>query len=334
VVRSTFVWLTGLAIIAGLAGTARADSPKLGEAETAIEQVRYDDARRLLVEAIETGDNSPAAVRRIYELSASTAIVLGQRELGEQYYRRWLALQPDARLPDGSSPKLTEAFVAAQAFMAAHGRLIVRAARDATSDEVDVAVESDPLHMAAAIAVAGAAGSRVAIGADHHARLAAGAAALQIDIVDEHGNHLLVLDVGAAVATLPPPVAGPTGPIDDASPPLSRRWTTWAVPAGVFLAGGLALGTLAITEQGQLDGDLAKSGEHFFDDIQDRHDKIRLHATIAIALGGVGLVFAIPATIFYVRAQRPWQIGTGVRGVQVTVRPILGPGVAGVAGTF
>lgn len=63
------------------------------------------------------------------------------------------------------------------------------------------------------------------------------------------------------------------------------------------------------------------------------HDKIRRHATIAIGLGAVGVALAIPAAVFYVRAQKPWTIGS-LRNGQLTVAPVVGPGGLGVAGAF
>ena len=115
-----------LVVLAVLVGTARADSPKLTEAKQAITDLKFDQARRALVEALAEGTHGAVAMREIYALSAEVAIVLKDRALGEKFYQRWLALEPAARLPDGSSPKLRDAFVAAQSQMAARGRLALR----------------------------------------------------------------------------------------------------------------------------------------------------------------------------------------------------------------
>ncbi len=300
-----------LAVVA-LIAPAIAHADKLADARQAIDEVRYDDARGLLVEALDVGGNSTTAVRQIYELSASTAIVLGQRDLGEQYYRRWLAIDPGAKLPDGSSPKLVEAFVAAQSYMAAHGRLIVKAARTSAS-VVDVVVESDPLSMAASAA-------RTPFGADRHARVDVVPGPMTIAILDEHGNHLVDLEVAAAMVESRPdrPVISPRAE----QRPFSRRWTTWAVPSGAFLVAGAILGALAITEQDELDTALSNSGEHFFSEIDDQHRKIKLHATIAIGLASTSALLAIPAVVFYVRGRKPWSLTPSIvpNGVSVTGR--------------
>jgi hypothetical protein len=317
-----------LAVILALCGTfsvARAD--RLAEARRAIDEVRFADARKLLVEAIDAGGASPPELRQLYELSAQAAIVLGQRELGEQYYRRWLALDPAAALPPGSSPKLSDAFVAAKAYMAAHGRLAVKAERRAT--EVLVIVESDPLAMASSAALAGASTTpRVAFAADRRASLALPSqpAALRVFVLDDRGNQLLVIDVAAEASDGPNSggnggangsgtngahsngkLVGPPAPREEPRPFL-RQWTTWGVPAGGLLLAGAIVGIVALGQQSKLADDIKRSGENFFPDADARHDQIRRNATIAIALAGADALFAIPATVFFIQSRRPWNL--------------------------
>lgn len=307
-------------------GIARADSPKLAEARVAIDQVRYDDAQRLLVEALAAGGNSPNAIRKIYELAASTAVVLGQREIGEQYYRRWLALDPAAKLPEGSSPKLVDAFLAAQAYMAAHGKLTVSV--KPRGPQFDIIVESDPLHMAASATNPGGPVAFV----DGRATVTAAKVVL---ILDDRGNQLLLLDARAvmpAETMVPTEPTGPTVtplPMRRDIPPrsFSRRWTTWAVPSAAFLVAGGILGALAITQQEELDDVLGASGEHFLSDLEGKHDTVRRNATIGIALAGAGAVLAIPAVVFYLRGQGP-RLG------RLSLQPVVHPSGFGVAGAF
>lgn len=319
-----------LVVLAVQIPAARADSPKLAEARRAVDEVRFDDARRLLVEAVAEGGNSPAALAQIYELSASTAIVLGQRDLAEQYYRRWLALDPAAKLPDGSSPKLQEALVAAQAFMAAHGRLAVKAERR-SSTEIDVIAESDPLAMVASAALDVPTAAPSPFGADHRLHLAtATAATAWVYVLDEHGNHVADVAIAAAAAPVDPkdrdPILPPHTDVPERS--FAHRWTTWAVPSVAFLTAGGVLGIIALNQQDQLDQSLAKSGQHFFPDVDGDRKSIRRNATIGIALGSVGLVLGIPATIFYIQDRRPWTIGPLALGAVPT------PNGFAVAGTF
>jgi hypothetical protein len=131
--------------ITACAGYARADNAKLVDARREIAAVHYDVARGLLVEALEVGGSSPAELYEIYRLSASTAVVLGHADLAEQFYRRWLAVDPRAALGDDESPKLRAPFVAAQAYIQGHGRLVVSAV--ASGDQTDVAVLAGSAHV-------------------------------------------------------------------------------------------------------------------------------------------------------------------------------------------
>jgi len=230
-----------LAVVAvlALATPAHADSPKLEQARKAIDEVRFDDAQRLLVGALADGGNSPSGVREIYKLSASTAVVLGQREVGEQYFRRWLALDAAAALGTDVAPKLREPFEAAQAYIAAHGRLNATATWLSTT-ELDVAV-SEPFAMATSVSIAG--GTPVALSTEHRARLpSATSRPVTVVVFDDHANHLIELQTappdrlggelvpGRAPAREdpgPPPAATPARTTDATF--LSTSSDAWAV---------------------------------------------------------------------------------------------------------
>jgi hypothetical protein len=309
-----------LVVILLLLATATARADKLADARKAVDEARFDEARKLLVEAIDAGGNPPVAVRQIYELSASTAIVLGERDLGEQYYRRWLALDPNAKLPAGSSPKLVEVFVAAQAYMAAHGRLVVRASR-LGEHEVEVVVDSDPLAMATA--AISPTGIRASFGADRKARVDGLRDAMTIAILDEHGNGLLDLAVPALTVISIPDSRVTRVPMEPKRSVITR-WQTWAIPSAAFLIAGGILGAIAVTEHDELDNAIANSGLNFFPDVEAKQRKVRQHATLAIGLGATAALLAIPAVVFYVRAQRPWKLG-----------PVIGPNnTIGITGRF
>src|SRR4029079_3403235 len=138
--------------------------------------------------------NSQDELIEIYRLSAITATVLGQPEVAEQFYRRWLAILPTATLPERVAPKLREPFKAAQAYMATRSRLSAKAERHTAggTDQIDVIVDADPLAMAASIAIDNGAPQR--IGADRRAHFERpSSAVVEIAILDEAGNHLLDL---------------------------------------------------------------------------------------------------------------------------------------------
>jgi hypothetical protein len=298
--------------IALVCGVARAENPKLAEARTAIEQVRYDQAQRLLVEALQAGGNSPADVVEIYRLSASTAVVLNQADVGEQYYRRWLALDPQATLSSDIAPTLREPFVAAQAYMRAKGHLDVRVARR-TATEIDVVVESDPLTMVTAIALAG--DKPVPLGVDRHVRLVAhGNAPLTIVALDELGNHLRELPVGEVVG------APPTEPVATRPLPLWRRWYVWALPAAVCGIASVALGAIAQDLDGEIEARLPQ--RPFYDDIEQLRTRRDANATAANAAGITAGALAAVAVVVYVTRPKSTVVaptaGSGAVGVTVT----------------
>ncbi len=304
----------------GLGGIARADNHKLAAARRAVEDVRYDDARGLLVEALEAGTNQPDELREIYQLSAATAMVLGQRELAEQYYRRVLALDPDARLPDDASPKLRQPFVAAQAYMAAHRRLEVRVAR--RGRRLEVTVVADPLGMVAAVTAIsdGEALPQVAVTGAPIVLRPAGKVE-QIVLLDEHGNTLRTMAA--------PPPAGVAEPVERAaspSTPVLRRWITWAIPAVAFTGTGVAFLVDAQLAKGRLNDILAMSGTHFFDDADRERKRWQTETLISdIAFAAAG-VFTVTAIIM-ATTQPSTQPSSGS---QAAVVPLVGPGQVGL----
>jgi hypothetical protein len=292
-----------LATLAFLVATARADSPKLQAARQAIADLKFDQARRALVEALAEGTHGPVAMREIYALSAEVAVVLGDRALGEQFYQRWLALDPTAKLPEGSAPKLRDAFVAAQAQMAARGRLALRTER--TPTELVVAVASDPLAMIHAVAIEGAA-KQPAPGKF----AVAAAVAPRAYALDEHGNRLLETEpiAGSATPEEPPAPLQPLTP-QKPQPSFVARWTTWAVPAGAFLIAGAVFGTLASVEHNKANDLLDDSTGNFHTDFEKHRSRFERYLKYGIVLGGVGVLLAIPATVFYIQSRKPWELG-------------------------
>ena len=298
-----------------LTGLARADSAKLAQARAAIDAVRFEDAQRLLVEALAEGGNGVAAVRQIYELSANVAAVLGQRDVAEQFYRRWLALDPQAKLGSDVPPKLADAFVAAQAYMAAHGRLVASARRMAAG--VEVTIEADPLAMAAS-----ANGS--AFGGDR--RVVVSTSGERVAILDEHRNELLVLQVAPEAAAAGVGATEAPGMMRSARPPFLKRWQTWAVASSAVLLTAAIWGTVALSESQALASDHDKSGTLFFSEYEQRAQTMKRNAVISLSLVGAGGLIAIPAAVLYVRSRRPSELS------RLAIVPA--PGGAAVIGRF
>lgn len=298
--------LATLVAVVAMATGARADSPKLAEARTAIHEVRYDDAQTLLVDALKDGGNSPAAVTEIYRLAASTAIVLGQRDVAEQYYRRWLALDPAAALPANIAPKLREPFISAEAYMNAHGRLSVKVTRRSPT-AIGVIVASDPLTMVARVALdTGTPLSSQPLDADRGATLEAPAATtiLGVVILDEFGNHLLEVPVASiSAATEPPPLEPQPAPPTKRS--ALRNWHVWAVPTAAFTGVGLYFGSRARSAQDDLRSISTDFNFHYYDEIGAARDRRDRNALIANGLFIAGAAFAATTLVMYVTREKP-----------------------------
>jgi hypothetical protein len=310
---------TGLAPLLG-PRLARADSTRLAEARRAIEDVRYDRAEELLGAALRDGGNAPETVQEIYKLAASTAVVLGKEELGEQYYRRLLSLNPRATLDEGVAPKLKRPFVAAQAHVNAHGALRARTRR--AGDTVEIVVENDPLTMVTAVALRGARGKAARLSPEGRAVIELEPGKHEDDarlvLLDELGNQLQVLPVPAAEVALPaPPPGAPPSEAGAARPSLLRSWWLWTVPAGVSLGVGVVTGLQSRQASQDLD-DLLASPAPYYSDAEELRQRSRQRATIAnISFAAAG-VFAIVAGVMLI--QQP----AGKKPAATALLPMLG----------
>ena len=298
-------------------GDAHADNASVVEARKAVDEIRYDDARRLLVEALKQGANRPDELVEIYRLSAATAAVLGQPELAEQYYRRMLALAPDATLPPDASPRLREPFVAAQAYMAAQQRFDVRAARRDQGVSVSVV---DPLGMVVAVATLERGVVRgkqtliethPAFGTGERAPLVVDDIGDEVVALDEHGNFLRVISLPARDE--PRETAALTY-----RRPFFERPLTYAIPAVAFAGAATFFFIDASRAKTRLDDILDNDAMHYFGEAEDERKHWR-RSTI-IAWVGVGLTAAFATTAIVMTA----------RDAPVRMTPVVGPDQAGV----
>lgn len=314
-----------LALATALATTApfaHADRAALREARRVVEEeVRYDRAQELLVAALHAGDNGPDELAGIYELAGIAAVVLGQHEAGEQYFRRLLALRPQARLPADTAPKLVEPFAAAQAHMAALGSLRA-SVHVAAGGALVVEVAADPLGMVAGALVryrdgAGQVASARGVAPPPIAlNVPAGAAALSVAVLDEYGNRLLEL-------ASPAVTDGPAPTTTSAARPLLRRWPTWAAAAGVAGAVSIGFALDGRRAHDRLDRILAEPSMYYFDEAEDARRRWQRDITIAnVALVTAGL-FAAGAVTMAI-------LGRGPTPSQVAVSPWLGAGAGGL----
>ncbi|HEY5946466.1 MAG TPA: hypothetical protein VIV40_13280, partial [Kofleriaceae bacterium] len=283
-------WLVSLLLLV-IPWVAHASNPSLADARKAIDEIRYDEARVLLVQALKQGGNQPADLVEIYRLSAATAAVLGPADLAEQYYRRMLALDPTATLPPDASPRLREPFVAAQAYMAAQQRFEARATRTGQGIAVSVV---DPLGMVVAVATLDG-GELRAKQAFSNQPLVLQDIGDSVVLLDEHGNFLRVIELPARVVVVDKPPPRHT--------PILRHWLTWALPAAAFAGATTYLFIDAQRSRDRLDDIIANDSGHYFGDAEDARRRWRNY-TIG-AWVGVGLTLGFTTTAIVMASSRP-----------------------------
>lgn len=289
------------AIVLAVSPLAHADEPSpLGQAKLLIEQVRYDEAQRLLITALEGGGNQPPAMREIYKLLAASAVALGRPDDAEKYYRAWISLEPKAALEAGASPKLREPFDAAKSYITANGPLDVAAELVADS-EVRLHVISDPLALArsARLRDEGEAAPIVDRGA------VVGGQGSVVLVIDRHGNTLVELPVRGSPQPPPATDYAPTYSRDVVEPVvMPKRSTTFyalAIPTGLALATAVGFGAASIVYNRQVQNALDDSGGHYYSDVVGDQKRVTQFWKLSAIIGGAGLVLAIPTALLYMR---------------------------------
>jgi hypothetical protein len=294
-----------------LPATASADPSLLARAQAALDDLRYEDAADFADRAWRAGGNHAGDLIAIFRLAGQVAVTMGNGELAESHFVRLLALDPDARLPDGISPKIAARFAAARARTG--GRL--RASLRADGTTVSAEVTSDPAKMVSSLrARYGKDAVQEAIAPDplSIALKVERPTEVEVQLLDEFGNILVedrLLVEPAAVPRAGAPAArtqaavgqslaernaaAADGPVaarsefdeDDepvpVGPPLYTRWGVWAGAAGAMGAIGIVFGLKARSDQSQLDELNDESGAHDFRDASAVEDALRRDALIA-----------------------------------------------------
>jgi hypothetical protein len=296
--------------LVSLAGrSARADDA-LANARKTVESSDYMAARPLLVQALDAGTASPDELAEIYKLTGIVEAATGDAKAAKRAFEDWLALDPKGTLPDGTSPKITKPFVAAQS-----AGLQVKVKADTTSDppSIALAIIADSLQLIASVRVFarvdGATEKEldgkpgVAIVLPHGHRLD-----LRVEALDSHGNRVVELgttDVplvitGAEPAPIAKQIVKPK-PIEPEHPrPVLLRWWLWGTAAVAFAGAGTYFGFAARSGRDELATIDANSSEHQFSEAQKLQTKIN-RELLAFDIGlGIGGAFAIGAAILFV----------------------------------
>jgi tetratricopeptide (TPR) repeat protein len=178
------------------------------QARQAMVNLDYDRAIRLLERAEEAGRSRRDQLATIYRSLGESRAALGDDDAAATEFRRLLALDPDAELPRGSSPKVTAPFESARAFMRQHRPLAVGCAREGRG--AVLAIQSDPLSLIASARLTTADGTVLARARRGSGRarlsLAAPAGAPQevaCTALDVYGNELARTPIGTTDRAAP-----------------------------------------------------------------------------------------------------------------------------------
>lgn len=273
----------------------------LERAAAALDDLRYREAVRLLDGAWRGGGNSPAELRRIFALAGTAAGSMGDGGAAQIWFSRWLCLEPSARLPAGSSPKLAVVLEAARRELAGRSLAAHAARRDGG---IAVVVDDDPLALVVAVR---AGGQQRAIAADTVVQAADGA----IELVDRYGNVLVELDAAPppagsaaqATAARQEPRPGAAAATIAPGPPWYARWPAWSAAAGASAIAATVALYIASNADARLDELARNSAEHEYSEARaEEHTLARAQWTARIAYGAA-IASAVAAIVYYVRGR-------------------------------
>lgn len=303
--------------------------PALDRARAALDELRYEDAATALDEALREGANAPEATAEIYRLIGEVSAALGDRQRAVDAFDRLLALDPDAALREGVSPKLQEPFDEARARAGAREPLSLRCA--IADDAIEVQVTTNPLGMAVAAYQSGS-------GAVDTAELDGGNAVIvvvdpvlveSVGLLDEHGNRLVAVAAAACEQEMAAPGRRGTATrgreARDGGGSIAGHWALWGGVAVGFAAAGtyFALDTRAKVDE--LDEMVANSSAYEYAEARALEDDARRSALFAnIGFAAAGVTAIVSGVLLYRDRER------ATERANLTVAPTVGPGGAGV----
>ena len=300
-----------LVLVCALAGTAVAgDDDQLARARAAAEDLRFEEAARLLDQAWRAGTDDPARARAIAALAGEICATMGDRGAALRWFALLAAMDPDAALDRGTSPKVNAILEEARAGL--HGAHLDVAVRFDRAARLVHLRPVDPLGAVAEIRLRGG----PAGGRDLAVPWRRGA--LAIDLVDAHGNVLLRTRRAIGPMPVAPAEALAAAPV---RPSWYARWPTWAGVAGglALSAGGLALWSAASSSE--LETLHRESETHQASEALSLERRMQRTA-IAAEIAGAGAAVAAAVAVVCWRRER-----------SATVAPIAIEG-AGVGAAF
>jgi hypothetical protein len=264
------------------------------DAKRALAELRYDDALKVVEDALHLGQAGPRQVRELFALAGQAAGSMNDQAAARLWFRRWLSVEPGGQLPADTSPRITALLEEARASLRG-SELRARALRRRA--EVDVVIQSDPVGLAEAVR----AGDRttVSLRAGPTVSAVVANASEVVDVLDHEGNTIVQLRVEMApIAETAAADARPPGPR-----PWWARWPAWAIATGSLVAAAGTGLAVAIDARGKIDDLNADSTSHEFSEaraLERRFDGAQWVARFAI--GGAAIT-GVVGTVLFVRGR-------------------------------
>ncbi|MDB4964189.1 MAG: hypothetical protein JWP01_4188 [Myxococcales bacterium] len=285
------------ALFLAVAATALFTTPahaddSLAEARQREAALDYQGALTIVEGALAAGGADPGRLAELHLFAGRLAAGLDRADRAEGHFARVLALRPELRLPEGTSPKLTAPFEAARA-----RSIPLRLSVTSTRGLVTLHLDADALGLVAGVQVhvIDGAGVHSDVVAERSTRIAipSGTQATEASALDVMGNRLWVGVV---------PLEGALGPRVPGGEPRSliARWPLWAVVSGVALTTG-AVATWQL-RRAQNEWNTARaSGSAEFSDLEDIERRGRRWGWTANIAFGAAIVTGLVAVSFSVR---------------------------------
>ena len=334
--------LPALAAPAG-AGVPGAAPSALDKARQAVASSDYLAARSALGKALAAGTAGPDDLADIYRLTGIVEGALGDRGKAQAAFARWIALDPKAELPPGTSPKITRPFAAAAAQLHGAPPLDVTIETSASPPSITLVVAADALHLVAGARAEVSADhgpertleaqgtDRIAISLPHGARLD-----VRVQALDKYGNR--VVELGSA--EVPIVITGAGGTVVRTPPPKPRlvahvrprpvwlRWWLWGGASVVVFAGASYAGLSAHGEVDRLNAIDRNSTQYTFADAKQVESAARRDVVLFDAGAAVAGALAIGAVVLYLTEPRVH------REARVGAVPLHGGAAVVLGGSF
>lgn len=341
-------------VVLAHASGVRADA--LTDARKAVEGSDYVTAKTKLEEAITSGSNGPAELAEIYKLAGTVEGALGNAQQATIWFAKWLAIDPKASLPDGTSPKFKRPFDAASVQAKKKGPIEAKAETEDNPPAVTLVVVNDPHNMIVGAKVyfrvdkkgpeqdlEAEGKERIKIELDVGKRID-----LRLHAVDEYGNRVvelgskdvpIVITSSGTTTPIGPDPNDPNKPKPPTPPPPPEEpaawyatWWVWGIATGVTALGTGYFAWRVRSGIGDLDTVFANSYDHEWNDAQDIEGTTRRDVLITnIGLGLTGALL-VGTAIFYLTRPTSDEAPAAETAPRAAVTPLPGGGGAVVLG--